>query len=152
MSNIHKYKVDLLWKGSVVTNKRFKYDKTYQIDFTNNKPSIIGSADAVFHGNADLYNPEEMLLSALSSCHMMSFFYLCSINQTEISGYRDSPEGILKVNANGSGQFESVTLQPTITCKNGEIDLIQELFFKAKEYCFIARSCNFDVILKPNFL
>ncbi len=149
MKNSHHYTIDLLWKGSVTIDKRFKYDKTYQINFINNKPSITGSADPVFHGNAALYNPEELLLSALASCHMMSFFYLCSVHKLEIESYHDQPKGTLTINPNGSGQFKSVVLQPTIVAKHTQKNTIHELFLKAKEYCFIARSCNFNIILKP---
>lgn len=148
MNNTHIYKINLEWLGKLTISKRFKYDKTYQINFKN-KPSITGSADPVFHGNADLYNPEEMLISALASCHMMSFFYLCSVHKIKIESYQDTPEGTLKINPNGSGQFEQVTLKPQIIT-NEEKNKVQELFIKAKEYCFIARSCNFQILLEPS--
>lgn len=151
MHNVLEYKIDLDWIGSVATEKRFKYDKTYQLSFKN-KPTIIGSADPIFHGNAELYNPEEMLLSALASCHMMSFFYLCGKEKIKIDSYSDQPLGVLKINPNGSGQFEEVTLNPTIKTEETNLNKITELFTKAGDYCFIARSCNFRIIHKPNIL
>ena len=149
MNNNFLYKIGLKWQGGIDLKKNYRYNKTYELSF-NNKPNLIGSADAYFHGDALLYNPEEMLLSALASCHMMSFFYLCSKEKIMIENYKDEPEGKLKMNANGSGQFEVVTLQPVIKVNiNNDLEKIEELFTLANEYCFIARSCNFKIIHNP---
>lgn len=146
-----KYNIGLSWLGGVNKDKNYRYDKTYELSFKN-KPSIKGSADVVFHGDKNLYNPEEMLLAALSSCHMMSFFYLCGINKIEIKSYVDSPQGFLEINTNGSGQFKNVVLEPTIILSEKE-DLVKmaTLFKQASDYCFIARSCNFEIAHLPNF-
>ncbi len=148
MNNIHEYKIGLTWIGKVKTEKKIKYDKTYELSF-NNKPNIIGSADATFHGDKNLYNPEEMLLSALASCYMMSFFYLCTIHKIKIDSYKDHPIGKLKINPNGSGQFKEVLLQPTIKSNYTDVEKLNDLFTEAGEYCFIARSCNFKIEHKP---
>ncbi|MDB4297713.1 OsmC family protein [Flavobacteriaceae bacterium] len=145
MKQLHNYNIQLTWIGNLGkgTSKFNAYKRDYQLDFEN-KPSIIGSADPTFHGDKELYNPEEMLLAALASCHMMSFFYLCSKNKVSIHNYEDNPCGVVKLNTNGSGQFEEVILQPKIIT-NGDLKLTQELFEQANEYCFIARSCNFKI-------
>ena len=148
MRNLHKYKIGLSWIGSVNIHKKYRYDKTYELSFEN-KPKITGSADATFHGNMDLYNPEELLLSALASCHMMSFFYLCSQHKISIESYEDTPIGSLKTNPNGSGQFEEVLLQPIIKTSYTDISKLETLFSEASEYCFIARSCNFKIKHQP---
>ncbi|MDO6803415.1 OsmC family protein [Wenyingzhuangia sp. 1_MG-2023] len=148
MRNTHKYKIGLLWQGAIDLNKNYRYSKTYQLSFEN-KPAIIGSADATFHGDANLYNPEELLLSALASCHMMSFFYLCSKEKIKIESYQDEPIGFLKVNTNGSGQFEEVVLQPSIKTGEENLKKVVLLFEQANEYCFIARSCNFKIKYVP---
>lgn len=146
MTNEHTYKIGLTWKGKLTTDKRskLKYERIYELNFKD-KPNLIGSADATFHGDDSLYNPEEMLLSALSSCYMMSFFYLCSLKNIEIANYSDTPIGIVKVNPNGSGQFKEVTLQPSIAIKSCHAQEIEHTFKKAHDYCFIARSCNFNI-------
>lgn len=152
MQSKHTYKIGLVWQGGVAIEKRYRYHKTYELSF-DNKPSLVGSADATFHGDANLYNPEEMLLAALSSCHMMSFFYLCSKEQIILKSYEDNPVGQLQVNANGSGQFSEVLLQPTIII--GAVDqkeMIKDLFSKAHDYCFIARSCNFSIKHQPKIV
>lgn len=150
MRNEHTYKIGLEWKGKLATDKRnrLRYERIYELSF-DNKPNLMGSADATFHGDDTLYNPEEMLLSALSSCYMMSFFYLCGLKNIKIASYSDEPIGILKVNPNGSGQFEEVTLQPTICIKHKDAKEIEVIFNEAHNYCFIARSCNFNINHNP---
>jgi organic hydroperoxide reductase OsmC/OhrA len=39
-----------------------------------------------------LYNPEDMLLSSVVSCHMMSYLYVCEQNGIEVLSYTDSAE------------------------------------------------------------
>ncbi|ANW96756.1 hypothetical protein AXE80_10925 [Wenyingzhuangia fucanilytica] len=150
MHNEHIYKIGLEWKGKLVTDhrNRLRYERIYELSFKN-KPNLMGSADATFHGDDTLYNPEEMLLSALSSCYMMSFFYLCALKNIEIANYSDTPIGIVKVNPNGSGQFEEVTLQPSISIKTEDAQEIELVFNEAHNYCFIARSCNFNIKHAP---
>ncbi|MGY5355813.1 OsmC family protein [Wenyingzhuangia sp. IMCC45467] len=150
MNNEHTYKIGLEWKGKLTTNKRNKlsYERIYELSF-DNKPNLTGSSDATFHGDNTLYNPEEMLLSALSSCYMMSFFYICSLKNIEIVSYKDNPMGMVKVNPNGSGQFEEVLLQPSIAIKSCKAKLIEQAFTEAHDYCFIARSCNFNILHNP---
>ena len=150
MPNEHIYKIGLQWTGvsTINSRKKLSYERIYELTFEN-KPNLMGSADATFHGDPKLYNPEEMLLSALSSCYMMSFFYLCGLKNVKIKSYKDEPLGIVKVNSNGSGQFEEVTLQPVIVTEHKDKSQLLELFSKAKDYCFIARSCNFKIHHNP---
>lgn len=151
MNNLHTYEIGLEWKGKLTTDKRNKlrYERLYELSF-NNKPNILGSADATFHGDDNLYNPEEMLLSALSSCYMMSFFYLCGLKNIQIHHYKDNPIGTVKINSNGSGQFEKVTLQPRIAIHKDDLKEVEQSFTNAHDYCFIARSCNFRIDHEAN--
>lgn len=152
MKNNFFYKIGLEWQGTVNIQKNYRYNKTYELSFEN-KPKLIGSADPIFHGDKNLYNPEELLLSALASCHMMSFFYLCSKEKIILESYHDQPIGKLKINTNGSGQFEEVILQPTIKVKpDVDTNKLHDLFSLANEYCFIARSCNFKTKHQPEII
>ncbi|MEN8765717.1 OsmC family protein [Wenyingzhuangia sp.] len=146
MKNEHAYNIKLVWKGITTIDKRnhLKYTRIYELSF-DNKPNLMGSADAMFHGDKTLYNPEEMLLSALSACYMMSFFYLCGLKNIKIKSYTDTPTGLVKVNPNGSGQFENVSLQPKISIQSCDAKKVEEALAEAHDYCFIARSCNFKI-------
>ena len=148
MKREHTYTHKLKWEGdssiSTIQNDRF-----YSINIEG-KQIIKGSADKVFHGDAMLYNPEDMLLAALSSCHMMSFFYICRKKGYEIKSYLDNPVGVLKLNSNGSGQFKKVVLFPEVifSINSNQIPLL-ELHKEAGSLCFIANSCSFEIEYSP---
>ena len=78
-------------------------------------PVLKGSADPTFHGDRDRYNPEQLLLAALAQCHMLSFLHVAVKHGVVVTDYRDDATGMMRLNRDGSGQFESVTLHPQVT-------------------------------------
>ncbi|MDP5198515.1 OsmC family protein [Flavobacterium sp. DG2-3] len=144
----HLFKTQLNWtskKNETESSKRF-YSKTHQIKIEG-KPVLDVSAAKAFKGDPELYNPEDLLLSSLVSCHMMSYLYVCSQNGIEVLEYFDNAEGILEVNPDGSGRFTEVRLNPKVIIANSDrMELALELHTKANQLCFIANSCNFPVL------
>ena len=144
MKNQHLYTLKLDWIGNPSVNS-IKNDRLYEIAIPG-KEAFKGSADGTFYGDPSLLNPEDLLLSALSSCHMMSYFYVCRKRKIAIESYQDEPIGNLELSVDGSGRFTSVTLKPTILLKNKtQKELAQSLHHEASKLCFIANSCNFAI-------
>jgi len=143
----HLFRAQLNWASKPTqeeSSKRF-YGKTHQIQIEG-KPVLDISAAKAFKGDSELYNPEDLLLSSLVSCHMMSYLYVCSQNEIEVISYSDNAEATLEVNPDGSGRFTEVRLNPKVTIANSDkIELALELHQKANQLCFIANSCNFPV-------
>jgi organic hydroperoxide reductase OsmC/OhrA len=122
------------------------YSKSHEITIEG-KPILEVSAAKAFKGDPALYNPEDLLLSSLVSCHMMSYLYVCSQNGIEVLKYSDNAEATLEVNPDGSGRFTEVRLHPKVTIVNSDqVELALELHKKANQLCFIANSCNFPVL------
>ncbi|MDW8849631.1 OsmC family protein [Flavobacterium sp. MMLR14_040] len=144
----HIFKVTLNWASNQIqedSTKRF-YSKNHQIKIEG-KPILNVSAAKAFKGDPELYNPEDLLLSSLVSCHMMSYLYVCSQNGIEVLEYSDNAEATLEVNPDGSGRFVEVRLNPKVKISNSDkIKLALELHQKANQFCFIANSCNFPVL------
>ena len=143
----HLFKTQLNWtsKSQTESTKRF-YSKTHQIKIEG-KPVLDISAARAFKGDPELYNPEDLLLSSLVSCHMMSYLYVCSQNEIEVLEYSDNAEATLEVNPDGSGRFIEVRLNPKVIIANSDkVELALELHTKANQLCFIANSCNFPVL------
>jgi organic hydroperoxide reductase OsmC/OhrA len=68
----HTYKVQVKWTGNA--GKGTKTYKDYRRDHiiaSEGKPQIQGSSDPSFRGDAARYNPEELLVASLSTCHML---------------------------------------------------------------------------------
>lgn len=148
MKSEHIFKVNLEWKSkneqSIDLTKK-RYAKSHNLSIEG-KPNLKLSAAKAFKGDPELYNPEDLLLSSLVSCHMMSFLYCCSKHKIEIINYNDEAEAILEVNNDGSGKIRKVILHPKVKIiDETKIDLVNSLHKEANQLCFIANSCNFIV-------
>jgi organic hydroperoxide reductase OsmC/OhrA len=143
----HTYEVKMNWTGNdgEGTKDYRSYRRDHEI-FAGDKGPILGSSDPAFRGDAQRFSPEELLVSTLSSCHMLWYLHLCSVNGVVVLDYRDTALGEMDENADGSGQFTRVTLRPKITVALGS-DRVRALTLheEAHRFCFIARSVNFPV-------
>ncbi|VEP17273.1 Peroxiredoxin [Hyella patelloides LEGE 07179] len=151
-SKEHLYQLALQWtgnRGEGTVNYR-AYERTYQIEVSG-KPVILGSSDPAFRGDKNKYNPEELLVASISSCHLLWYLHLCADEGVIVIDYSDFPVGKMCETKNGGGRFTEVILQPEITITT-ESDLEQatKLHHKAHELCFIANSVNFPVICQPS--
>ena len=143
----HSYAVDLRWTGDrgTGTSGYRDYDRSYEVR-CEGKPVLAGSADPTFRGDRTKWNPEEMLLSALSSCHMLAYLHLCADVGVVVLGYADSAVGTMVLQPDGSGRFTSVTLRPRVQiARENSAAMAQALHHRAHELCFIANSVNFPV-------
>lgn len=147
----HHYRATITWTGNkgTGTDHYKNYERSHNI-IIENKAIIEGSSDPAFRGDKSLHNPEDMLLSSLSSCHMLWYLHFCSVNNVIVINYNDTAEGIMLEENDGKGRFTEVTLHPHVTVQNQDmVELAIALHKKASEYCFIANSVNFPVIHKP---
>lgn len=152
MAKTHQYQTNLVWtgnKGSGTMDYR-SYDRDFVVAIEHKAP-IHGSSDSAFMGDKTKYNPEDLLLSSISSCHMLWYLHLCSKHEIVVMEYKDSAEGTMIENADGSGKFETVTLHPEVLIADkAHLDLANSLHEEANKMCFIANSLNFPVKHEPN--
>lgn len=154
MAKEHQYKTAVTWtgnKGSGTMDYR-SYDRNYVISIAQ-KPDIAGSSDSAFLGDKNKHNPEDLLVSSLSSCHMLWYLHLCSQNDIIVMDYQDNAVGTMIENADGSGYFSEVTLNPVVTItRAADQEKANALHEQAHKMCFIANSCNFPVKCAPGFV
>ena len=146
MSREHRYQLALTWTGADrgPTSSYQSYSREYLVEI-DGKPSLRGSADPLFRGDASLHNPEDWLLAALSSCHMLSFLAEAARAGLRVTAYTDAAEGTMTFEG-GGGQFTRVLLRPRVTVPAGsDPALVDRLHGIAHANCFIARSVNFPV-------
>jgi len=143
----HTYQVQVEWTGN--DGEGTKTYRSYRRDHSivaEGKPQIMGSSDPAFRGDRSRYNPEELLVAALSSCHMLSYLHLCAVNHINVVEYRDAAIGTMEESADGSAQFAQVILYPAVKISaESDRDQAQALHHDAHRLCFIARSVNFPV-------
>jgi organic hydroperoxide reductase OsmC/OhrA len=147
----HNYELQVEWTGN--TGEGTKTYRSYTRDYTitaAGKPQILGSSDPSFRGDPSRCNPEELLVAALSGCHMLSYLHLCAVNHVTVLEYRDAASGLMDENGDGSAQFTRVTLRPMVKIAPGDDQAkAKALHASAHHLCFIARSVNFPVEVEP---
>jgi organic hydroperoxide reductase OsmC/OhrA len=151
----HNYAVTVQWQGNrgAGTSDYRSYGREHLVSAVG-KPDIEGSADRAFRGNTDRWNPEDLLLAALSQCHLLSYLHVAASHGVIVTAYSDSATGVMEQTANGGGHFVSATLRPVVTIEAGDDparqrELAHSLHAEASEKCFIAASVNFPVLHEP---
>ena len=147
----HNYPVRVTWTGNRGngTSNYAGYDRAHAIGVAG-KPSIAASSDPAFRGDPARYNPEELLVASLASCHMLWYLHLCSQAHIVVTAYDDDATGTMTETANGGGYFTEVVLHPSVTVSGGaDLALAQQLHERAHHFCFIANSVNFPVRCEP---
>lgn len=149
----HSYEVSVEWQGNrgTGTSDYRSYGREHVVRAEGKRP-LEGSADPTFHGNADRWNPEELLLAALSQCHLLSYLHVAASHGVIVTAYTDSATGVMEQTHDGGGHFVSATLRPTVTIVGGDAELAGRLHAEASSKCFIAASVNFPVRHEPTIL
>ena len=142
----HEYTLALTWEGNTGKGTADYAGYSRQFRATSaGKAAVIGSADPSFRGDKRLLNPEEMLVMALSSCHMLSYLALCALKKIRVLEYTDAATGRMAADRNG-GKFEEVVLHPRVVIAEGDdLAAARELHEQAHASCYIASSVNFPV-------
>jgi len=142
----HYFECRLVWTGATKgpTATYEGYSREYRIDIPG-KPSLRGSSAPVFKGDPALHNPEDLLVAALSGCHMLSYLALCSRAGIQVTGYEDEVEGAM-ARVDGVTRFTEVVLHPKVSILAGsDPEKALLLHERAHAECLIARSVNFPV-------
>lgn len=148
---VHRYRARIEWTGARAhgTTSYRAYGRDHRIAVAN-KPDLLGSSDPAFRGDASRHNPEELLLAAVSACHMLWYLHLAAEAGVVVTAYADDAEGQMEMEADGAGQFTGVTLRPSVTLASGsDRARADSLHAQAHAKCFIARSVNFPIAIRP---
>ncbi|HEX7552783.1 MAG TPA: OsmC family protein [Geothrix sp.] len=141
----HHYPLQLNWTGNTLDGA---YNRNATVT-TPGKHRLAVSSAPEYAGDAACWNPEDLLGSALATCHMLTFLALCSKARVEILGYEDHAEAILDT-VDKVARVTQVFLRPVISVSRGtSAEKVVELFEKAHKYCFVANSVTCEAVLKP---
>ena len=142
----HRYATRVHWTGNLGngTAGYRAYSREHEI-VAPGKPVIPASSDPAFRGDPARYNPEDLLVASLSSCHMLWYLHLCADAGIVVLQYEDDASGRM-VETDSGGRFEEVILRPAVVIRTGgDEKLAQQLHERAHRMCFIANSVNFPV-------
>ena len=149
----HIYEVTVAWTGDrgAGTADYRAYGREHAIR-AGTKSESAGSADPAFRGDADRWNPEELMLAAASACHKLWYLHLAAEAGVVVSRYEDAAQGFVADAAAGGG-FSRIVLRPKVTIRAGDdLGLAERLHHQAHAKCNIANSVNFPILCEPTFL
>lgn len=151
MARDHHYALDVLWTGNAGTGTSGYRDYSReQLIVVDGKPTLSASADPAFFGDPALHNPEELLLAALSTCHLLSYLALAARAGVTVTSYRDHATATMAENGWGGGRFTRVVLHPEVVVADpATIERATTLHHDANQACFVAASVNFPVDHEP---
>lgn len=151
----HRYAIELEWQGDrgEGTSSYRSYGRQHAVRAAGKLHEIAGSSDRAFHGDRERWNPEELVLAALSECHMLSYLHVAVNHGVVVVGYEDAATAILREDGRGGGSLVEAVLRPRVTVAEPSMrELAESLHHEASEKCFIAASVAFPVRLEPTTL
>ena len=151
MPRSHHYQATVTWTGNrgTGTSGYKDYGRDHEVSAPGCAP-IAGSADRTFHGDRDRWNPEMLLVAALSQCHLLSYLHVCADAGVVVTGYSDDAEGTMGPPPAGGGNFPPAVRRPRAPARHaGMTEAALRLHEEASARCFIAASVNFPVRHEP---
>lgn len=143
----HRATID--WQRSSTDFTYLTYNRAH--DWRFNAVTVPASATKEYRGEEERVNPEEALVAALSSCHMLTFLAVAAKRKLSLDSYRDEAVGVLEKNAEGRLAITRVTLRPTVVWSNGanpSPEEVNKMHHDAHAGCFIANSVKTEVVVE----
>ncbi|MDO5499701.1 MAG: OsmC family protein [Propionibacteriaceae bacterium] len=150
---MHRYDLEVSWTGNLGTGTSgFRAYARDVLACSEGRPDLDLSADKPFRGDPARWNPEVLLLAALSECHLLSLLHVAVMHGVTVVAYADAPVGMMEQEGIG-GRFTEVLLRPRVTITDpAHVALMPALHEEAGAVCFIASSMNFPVRHDPETL
>ena len=143
----HEFLVTTEWTGNLGTGTSAyrAYSRNHEVSAPGKATRIAGSS-AVAIGDHSRFNPEELLIGALSACHMMWVLHLCADAGIVVTGYADHALGEMAEHPDGAGEFTRVVLRPRMAISDPDrLEDARAMHDRAHHVCCLARSMNFPV-------
>jgi organic hydroperoxide reductase OsmC/OhrA len=146
MPREHLFQALTTWTGAAQgpTSSYEAYSREYTFAIEG-KPTLTGSAAVPYRGDASLPNPEDLLLAAVSACHLLSYLAECARAGVQVVEYEDQCTATMTFK-DGKMRIVEATLRPRVKVAQGtDLDKAESLHQAANEACFIANSVNFPI-------
>ncbi|WP_407689687.1 OsmC family protein [Mycobacterium sp. HUMS_1102779] len=139
----HRYEIEVVWTGATTDYR--SYSRNHEVHTLGCLPIPASADPAIGRGDPSRWNPEQLLVAALSQCHMLWYLHLCTDAGIVVVEYRDTAIGTML-----DTRFSHVTLRPRVVIVSEErAEDAHALHAEAHKRCFIANSVNFPVAHEP---
>lgn len=146
----HRYTAVVAWSSDAETHRSGRYSRAHQWRFDGGAVVPGSAGPSVPGADPSAVDPEEALVAAVSSCHMLFFLAIARKHGLTVTAYEDEAEGVMAPNAAGKLYVSTITLRPRITF-DGPADtaVVDEVHHLAHAECYLANSIRGDVIIQP---
>jgi organic hydroperoxide reductase OsmC/OhrA len=144
-----EYHAEVRWERTTEGFIDFSYGRDHRWDFPGGQ-RLLASAAPEYQGSPTHVNPEEALVAAVSSCHMLTFLAIAARRKLVVDSYADAAVGLLEKNEQGRMAITRVELRPKVVFSSEcEVDanLYHALHDAAHQNCFIANSIRAEVVV-----
>lgn len=151
----HEYRASVKWtRGDDAKFTDQRYSRAHEWSFDGGitiRASSSPLSVRLPYSVAEAVDPEEALVAALASCHMLTFLYVAAKQGFVVDDYADAAVGEMTKNERGKLWVSKVTLSPRITFtgdKRPSSEQLDELHHLAHEECYIANSVKSEVVVQ----
>jgi organic hydroperoxide reductase OsmC/OhrA len=145
------YGLSVVWTGNLGegTSNYHGYERAFELS-TPGKTLLSGSSDPQFRGDASRWNPEELFIASLASCHMLWFLHLCADEGIVVNDYRDQATGHLEFDNEGRGVLTEIVLRPKVVIASSADEAkAARLHSVAHTKCFLANALKDGIEIEP---
>ena len=144
MSHVHEYRSELRWRGSTADGYD-DYDRGHALRLPPSGGELKLSSDPAFRGNAELANPEQLLLGAASSCQLLSFLALAARSRIDVVAYEDSATAEMPEDQEPM-RITRIVLRPqVVVAADADVDRVHRLLQRAHDTCYVANTLNAEM-------
>lgn len=143
--SIHEAAINWHWQPHSTDAKT--YSRNHVVTLNGNQKLDV-SASVDFKGDHYCADPEQMLVSAVSSCHMLFFLAIAEFQGYHVESYEDNPQGFLEKGSKGGMEVTRVVLTPKVVFggeKRPDQAVIAKIHDSAHKNCFIRNSITASV-------
>ena len=137
------------WERKPHESEEKTFSRNHLIEL-NGDQSVNASASVEFKGDPDCADPEQLLVGAVSSCHMLFFLAIADFQGYRVESYQDSPKGYLEQNGKKGREITRIDLSPRVTFGGDKIpspEAIKKIHSQAHKNCFIRNSVTAEVTI-----
>src|SRR6185312_2104042 len=142
-----EHRIALDWQKGDAAFTYEAYTRNHTIRFKDGQEVVTASASPGYRGDGAKADPEDMLVAALSSCHMLSFLAIAAKKRLTVQSYQDDAVGFLE-NEGGKLWITRVILRPKVAIDT-DAETLSHIHHLAHEACFIANSVKTNVTVEP---
>jgi organic hydroperoxide reductase OsmC/OhrA len=145
---VHQFRAHCSWAGSTGAGHR-EFARSVRAGAPPADAELTLSADPAFLGDAELLNPEQLLVLAAASCQLLAFLAVAARARIDVRDYRDDATATMS-EAHRPVRLDEIVLRPRITLVSGPTEeRVRHLVDVAHRECFVAHSLATPIRIEP---